>query len=490
VIAPNFPATTLARRALAPWKNQVRSVKDGVNRSQTTATELSAAPRQLMRRLFLIVTDDPIRRTVNQGLQAVILGMLLLTVSAAVWSVTGQGARFRAYTPVLLAFIPLTLLAFWLTRRGGSGGALLLLVAAAISNAVAFLPATYASPPVIHVLFLLPALIAALFILPWMGLLGALLQTATLTLALVLAGATTPVVLTFAVVCGLDLVGVMLPIMVVAGLFRRSLTDMAQLAVRLDEQVAERTAELHRQIALREQDISAIVHDIHNRMAIVRAEVDELLLDAATVGTAPSTLHASERRVSAAIGAVGDLVGDLRTAVQLDHAALRLDLDPLDLEALARRVVDQLSIQAAQSACAISVSRHGALPLVSGDERKLERVLANLVGNAVKYSRQVPPARRSVTVTVRPANMGVELLIEDSGPGIEPAALATLGQPFVRLASARGTDGMGLGIYISRGIVELHGGRVSFSSLGHNYGTLVTIWLPAAPELVLADPAT
>jgi len=278
--------------------------------------------------------------------------------------------------------------------------------------------------------------------------------------------------------------------MVVAGLFRRSLTDMNQLTTRLDAQVAERTAELHRQIALREQDISAIVHDIHNRMAIVRAEVDELLLDAATVGAAPSTLHASERRVSAAISAVGDLVGDLRTAVQLDHAALQLDRDPLDLELLARRVVDQLSIQAAQSACAISVSRHGALPLVSGDERKLERVLANLVGNAVKYSRQVPPTRRSVIVTVRPANMGVELLIEDHGPGIEPEALAILGQPFVRLASARGTDGMGLGIYISRGIVELHGGRVSFSSLGHNYGTLVTIWLPAAPELVLADPAT
>lgn len=436
--------------------------------------------RAFARCLLTIHTEDPVRRVLNQGLQLLIASMTLVACGSSVWALVQVPMRL-SLLPLFLAFLPLNLLAFWLTRRGSLGGGILLMVATTIANALIFLPSTYADPPVIHVLFLLPPLIGVLFVTPLIGVLGALLQTATLTAALVSSGTPLGVVLIFAFVCALDLVVVMLPIVLVAWLLQHTLRRLASLTARLDMQVAERTSELHRQITLREHDISAIVHDIQNRMAVVRAEVDELLINMIQFGAGPGALQTGEARVGAAINAVGDLVDDLRTAVQLDNAALRLHVEPLDLEMLARRVVDQLRVQAAQSACTLRVLRHGSVPIIVADERKLARVLANLVGNAVKYSRQVPPERREVTVTIGPAGEGAQIEIADRGPGLEPQALQLLGQPFTRLASSRGTDGMGLGVYLSRGIVELHGGQLRYASPGLDQGTVVTVWLPLDP---------
>jgi signal transduction histidine kinase len=437
--------------------------------------------------LLWIDSTSVVRRLLNQGFQIVLLGLSLLGVCAAI--VAAATERLTNGTMLIgLAALPFNALAFWLTRRGGVAGPVALMLVVAVSTAIAFVPESYADPPVVHLLFLLPALIGALFVVPWLGLVGALLQTATLTAALLLAGVTASTAGFFAAICTLDLTAMTVPMIVVASLFRQALERAEAMTSRLDSEVAERTRQLHRQIELRERDITAVVHDLQNRMTVVSAEIDELLLDLRVAGVPETTYTVPQRRLEAAIHAVGDLVGDLRTAAQLDNGALELRVDYVDLELLARRVADHLSVQAGQSSCSLSVIVRGEPPGIWGDLRKLERVLANLVGNAIKYSRHMPPERRNVLIIVdgRVKAKGVELLVEDSGPGLDPVALRLLGQPFTRLASARGTEGMGLGIYISRGIVERHGGRITFSSRGPNLGTTVTLWLPTGSPL--AEP--
>lgn len=135
-----------------------------------------------------------------------------------------------------------------------------------------------------------------------------------------------------------------------------------------------------------------------------------------------------------------------------------------------------------------SAARTGAVRRAAGaaaDERgrlwldadawHLERALANLVGNAVTYTRQARRFLRRVDVALSAGGGGVVVTIADTGLGMDPAALALIGQPRERLAAARGTTGMEMGVYLSRGIIEQHGGTVTYASAGPGYGTTVTV---------------
>lgn len=443
------------------------------------APTTDASGRRLFRWLLHVDAANTVRRMLNQGFQLVLLGLSLLTIVSIALAATAPPVN-EQFIRFGLISLPLNALAFWLTRRGGVSGVLLIKLFVIVAIAVGFEPASYVDPPVVHVLFLLPALLGALFIVPWLGVVSALVLTAALTLALLLANTPAPLVRDFAVACAVDLVAVVLPIVVVATLLRHALARSSQIAAQLDAQVAERTTQLRQQIELRQRDITAIIHDLQNRMTVVDAEIEELLLDLSAAGVPGSVFSEPRRRIVAATTAVGDLVGDLRMAAQLDNNALELQRELVDLEQLSRRVINHLSVQAEQIACSLAVIVRAAPPPIIGDPRRLERVLANLIGNAIKYSQLVPPARRNVVVIIdgRAAQRGVELLIEDTGPGLDAAALARLGTPFTRLPSARGTQGMGLGVYISQGIVVSHGGRLSFSSPGPDRGTQVRVWLP------------
>jgi signal transduction histidine kinase len=98
------------------------------------------------------------------------------------------------------------------------------------------------------------------------------------------------------------------------------------------------------------------------------------------------------------------------------------------------------------------------LPEVAGDRDQLLRVVANLVSNAIKYS---PPGSRVTLSATRTAD-GVEIAVEDEGPGISTDQLDRLFRPFSRVGAheRQTTGGTGLGLAISRAIVEQHGGRI------------------------------
>ena len=112
---------------------------------------------------------------------------------------------------------------------------------------------------------------------------------------------------------------------------------------------------------------------------------------------------------------------------------------------------------------------------VRGDQSRLEQLLMNLVGNAVKYS----PSGGAIRVALEGRDGAAEIRIADEGIGIPAADLPTLGRPFVRGAGRASTfAGMGVGLYVARLVAEGHGGSLELESAGDGKGTTVRVKLP------------
>lgn len=150
-------------------------------------------------------------------------------------------------------------------------------------------------------------------------------------------------------------------------------------------------------------------------------------------------------------------------------------LDPLSLPALVQAGVDSLAAQARAAAVNVEV---GALPPASllGDGVQLEIVLRNLLANAIQALAELPAgAERRIAVDAGVDGATVWIRIADNGPGIAASIRARLFEPFVSLKSS----GLGLGLAISRAIVEAHGGTLSAEPGRH---AVLKIVLPAQPD--------
>jgi two-component system sensor kinase FixL len=120
----------------------------------------------------------------------------------------------------------------------------------------------------------------------------------------------------------------------------------------------------------------------------------------------------------------------------------------------------------------------GIVPRVAGDRVHLQQVLLNLLLNGVHATSGQPPDRRKVVVRTAAPDGVVEVAISDRGHGIAPDQLRTIFQPFVTTKS----DGLGVGLSISRTIVEAHGGRIAAEN-NPDGGATVRFSLPVPPAV-------
>lgn len=437
---------------------------------------LISAARRGARWWLDVRTDDPVRQTRLRGLLLILPPMLL------------GGAWIALILQSLITVIILLCIGLCAipTRRGSSLGALAMVLVIAAGIGAGFDPATYVGPPVvIHVLFLLPVALAALTLPPATGVLAAAATIAALSVRAWTVGVPQADVLNFSTIGMINLTEVALPLIGLSWLFGRTLKakeyalrGQARANAELEQRVAAATAEIRRTQAIQQAEWASVAHDINNAMAAAQAVVDDVLLDMAVLGVPNEKRALIERRVVASFRVIGNLVDDMNTVTLLDHARLSLEFRPIDVAAIARSVVEQLDAQAQQYGCRLSFATHGSLPLIAADAWRVERALANLIGNGVKYTRRSRSRDRRVDVVVNACGGGVAVTIADTGLGMDAAALELVGMPFTRLASARGTTGMGIGVYLSRGIIEQHGGTLTYASAGTERGTTVTVWLP------------
>ena len=177
-----------------------------------------------------------------------------------------------------------------------------------------------------------------------------------------------------------------------------------------------------------------------------------------------------------------ELTEDLLDVTRLQAGQLTLHLEPTDLVALIQRVVARLQMTTEQH----TISMHTAVEhlVADVDPRRIEQVLSNLIGNAIKYS----PEGGSIEVTIREDDQAHEALlcVSDHGIGIPAQQQSLVFGRFARAdnAHALGIGGTGLGLYLCRELIERHGGRIWFEStegLGSTF--FVALPLISYPDL-------
>jgi signal transduction histidine kinase len=165
------------------------------------------------------------------------------------------------------------------------------------------------------------------------------------------------------------------------------------------------------------------------------------------------------------------LINEVLDLAKVESGRIALTLEPVDVHALVEESLKLVSTAAEQRA--IRVQYTGLEDaVVRADRTRLKQALLNLLSNAVKYNR----ANGRVEVVVQRTDQGqLRILVRDTGPGIAPDKLGKLFQPFSRLgAEATGVEGTGIGLTITRRIIEMMGGRVDVSS---EAGVGSTFWI-------------
>ncbi len=201
---------------------------------------------------------------------------------------------------------------------------------------------------------------------------------------------------------------------------------------------------------------------------------------------APPTFQKGLEAIHRNAEAQARIIDDILDVSRIVSGKLRLDTKATDLVAVANEAIDVLRASAIAKGVHVQLVADPELPRLLADHERLRQVLWNLLSNAIKFSR----AKDRVVIRLEQRDAQVEIVVSDTGAGIDPAFLPFVFERFRQAdgATTRRFGGLGLGLAIVRHIVELHGGEVSAESDGLGRGARFRVILPARPD-VLAEAA-
>jgi len=239
-------------------------------------------------------------------------------------------------------------------------------------------------------------------------------------------------------------------------------------------ELAKNNAELSRLNDQKSRFLGMAAHDLRNPLEVILTYSEFLLEEAAPALDHDQVMFVETIRSSSEF--MLRLVEDLLDLAKIESGKLELDLGRVDLGALVERSVGLNRVLAAKKGTTVRLDRgEGELPMVI-DPVKVEQVLNNLIGNAVKFS----PPGSSVEVRLAPGEEGrVVLAVADQGPGVPPDELDRLFRPFerTRVRSTGGEKSTGLGLAIVKRIVEGHGGAIRVENRPEG-GAVFSVSLP------------
>jgi PAS domain S-box-containing protein len=217
---------------------------------------------------------------------------------------------------------------------------------------------------------------------------------------------------------------------------------------RAEQALRERERQIER---LREEYVGFVSHDIRNPVSTISLHAELLLRTLEPKGLTESA--ESARIIGESAARISAMIRELLDVSRLESGQPELHLEATAIGDLVTRVVDR-TLSAAERA-RIHVGRSTAAPVVC-DAHRIERVVVNLLTNAIKYS----PAGASIEIAIEDAGDEVRVAIGDHGPGVAPEDRERIFEKYERTRSHQGKDSLGLGLFISRLIVQAHGGRI------------------------------
>lgn len=249
---------------------------------------------------------------------------------------------------------------------------------------------------------------------------------------------------------------------------------LRRLFVQLAERIRVQMQELQKTDDMRRELLANVSHDLRTPLTTLQVHLETLSLK--------EDLPVEERRGLLAV-TVGQcrrlvrLVEQLLELAKLDARQVTASLEPFQLAELVQDIVMEFELTARRAGVALSVERVGNVPLVMADIALIERVIDNLIENAVRYAA----AGGRVTVRLKPGSQAVRVEVHDTGPGIPDSERERVFDRFYRGDKSRSSESghAGLGLSIVRSILELHGCSIDFVS-GPDKGTTFFFELPAA----------
>jgi signal transduction histidine kinase len=234
----------------------------------------------------------------------------------------------------------------------------------------------------------------------------------------------------------------------------RGRDEIARLAADVDAMVARLEAEEGARRSL----IAAVSHDLRTPITALRLLADAI--DDEVVGAEKRREYAA--RIGTHVRALGALIDDLFELTRLESGDLTWTLERVRVDALLHETIEAMRPAAEAEEVTVTAELDASIAAARGNPEKLQRVLFNLIQNAIRHT----PPDGSVTVRAESVSGGIEIEVADTGSGIDGEHRTRVFEPFYRADGARSDGGAGLGLAVSRAIVEAHGG---------------TIWLEDAP---------
>ena len=246
------------------------------------------------------------------------------------------------------------------------------------------------------------------------------------------------------------------------------LSQIASVAIE-NVRLADRLREADRQ---KDEFMAMMAHELRNPLGPVRNALQILSLGKTDPKTIDWALDLIERQTTH----MARMVNDLLDTSRMSRGKVQLQLDPLDLAALVRTAAEDRrpALEAARIGLTLDLPAESVW--VRGDPTRLAQVMGNLLHNAGKFTEP----GGTVDVRLRVDEATVSVSVQDTGAGMDPALLARLFDPFSQgeHSLARTQGGLGLGLALVKGLVELHRGRVEAVSPGLGRGTTIAFHLP------------
>lgn len=243
----------------------------------------------------------------------------------------------------------------------------------------------------------------------------------------------------------------------------------------------EKSARIEAEIAVKMRDelVALVSHDLKNPLSAIRMNAEMLLMPHPEGGHPPAR---HSQAILQQVDRMDRLISDILTTTKIQSGVFTIAQDrrPSDLKPVLERAISAQETLAEAKALRVKLVVPDRLPKVSIDEMAVSRALQNLLSNSIKFT----PPGGEIHVTAERQGDFVAISVADTGPGIAPETLAHI---FDRLYMARmsRSAGTGLGLYITKGIVEAHGGKIEvWSEPGR--GTCFTITFPISTEKQLA----
>jgi len=254
-------------------------------------------------------------------------------------------------------------------------------------------------------------------------------------------------------------------------------SSLARTFNRMAVDLESRAAALALSDRSRRQLLADVSHELMTPLSAIRGYVEtlgmaDLPIDQATRQRYLDIVEQETHKLEA-------IIGDLLDVARLEGGGDRLRAEPVAVTDLFKRIADRHEPSLRDRNLSLETEIATGTPPIRGDAGRLEQALQNLAANAIRHT----PEGGSVRLTAGPADDGVRITVQDTGPGIPPEHLPRVFDRFYKVDAARaGTavpSGSGLGLSIVRAIIERHGGTVTAEN-GPAGGALFELHLPAA----------